>query len=412
MRNRVLAVMGLTAVVAGVSLMLTTVAGQTPTKAVASTNAAAAAQTTAAAKAAPAPKTAWGDPDLQGIWDQVFNTPLQRPAKYANREFFTDQERAEIDRQRAALLRRDKRAETGTEKDVAGAYNSVFTSPRYAGRRTSLIVDPPDGRIPPVTAAAAQRATLEREYRLALLQATSTCKNKDRGNACANWEYGPPSPQWDSVTPFYNTGRLNRHAGPEDGSLGDRCMSAVNPDFAGYKRIVQTPGGVTMFYDTGQGQGWQRNIVMNGTPHLPASIQQWWGDSRGHWEGNTLVVDVSNFSPKSNFMGAHQNLHLVERWTRTDADTLEYAVKIEDPTVWTKPWTVKVELTRQDDHANRFYTEPRCFEGNYGLPGLLLGERLVEAAYAEGRGPHPASLDNSTCETGDAGEDPLAGGGN
>jgi hypothetical protein len=366
----------------------------------------------AKAAASAAPKTTWGEPDLQGIWDQVVNTPLQRPARYADREFFTDKERAEIDQQRAALLRRDKRSEVGTEKDVAGAYNSVFQSPRYAGRRTSLIVDPKDGRIPALTPEAQQKAAVERDYRLALLQATDTCKNKDRGNACANWTYGPPSPKWDSVTPFYNTGRLNRHAGPEDGSLGDRCMSAVNPDFGGYKRIVQTPGGgVTMFYDTGQGQGWQRNIVMNGSPHLPTSVRQWWGDSRGHWEGNTLVVDVTNFSPKTSFMGARENLHLVERWTRTDANTLEYAVTIEDPTIWTKPWTVKVELMKQSDEANRFYTEPRCFEGNYGLPGLMLGERLVEAAYAEGRGPHPASLDNATCETGDAGEDPLAGGG-
>jgi hypothetical protein len=351
----------------------------------------------------------WGDPDLQGIWNQVYNTPLQRPAQFANREFFTDAERADLDRQRAAIVRRDKRSETGTEKDVAGAYNAVFISVRYAGRRTSLIVDPPDGRIPATTPEAQQRAKAEREYGLALLQATDTCKNKDRGNACANWEYGPPSPKWDQITPFYNIGRLNRHANVEDGSLGDRCMSGLNPDFGGFKRIVQTPGGISMYYDIGQGQGYQRNIVMNGSPHLPSNIRQWWGDSRGHWEGNTLVVDVTNFSPKSNFMGAHENLHLVERWTRLDADTLEYAVTIEDPTVWTKPWTVKIELGKQNNEANRFYTEPRCNEGNYGLPGLMLGERLVEAAYAEGRGPHPATKDNSTCDGGEGG-DPLTGG--
>ena len=352
-------------------------------------------------------KTAWGDADLQGIWNPVYSVPLQRPDRYGDREFFTDQERTEIDQKRAGLLRRDTRAQVGTEKDVAGAYNSVFTSFRYTGRRTSMIVDPPDGKIPPLTPQAQAQAKLEREYRLALLQATETCKTNDRGNACAGWQYGPPSPKWDEITPFYNTGALSRHDNVEDGSLSDRCMSALWPDFAGYRRIVQTPGGITMFVDTLQGQGWQRNIVMNGAPHLPQTIRQWHGDSRGRWDGNSLVVDVTNFSPKTSFMGSRENLHLVERWTRLDANTLEYAVTIEDLTVWTKPWTVKVEFAKQDDQANRFYTEPRCFEGNYAFPGMLLGARAADLAFAEGRGPHPATRDNATCDTGDAGEDPL-----
>jgi hypothetical protein len=347
-------------------------------------------------------KTTWGEPDLQGIWEQVYNTPLQRAAQYGNREFFTDEERATFDKRRAASEGRDKRvAEVGTERDVAGAYNSVFTSRRYSGNRTSQIVDPPDGRLPATTAAAQARAKMEQDYRLSLLQATDTCKNKDRGNACANWEYGPPSPNWDKVTPFYNIGRLNRHANVEDGSLGDRCMSGNMPQFGGYKRIVQAPNGISMFYDVGQGQGFQRNIVMNGLPHPPASIRQWWGDSRGHWEGDTLVVDIANFSEKSNFMGARENLHVVERWKRIDANTLQYQATVEDATVWTKPWTVRIDLYKQEDAANRFYTEPRCFEGNYGFPGMMLGERQVEAAYAEGRGPHPATKDNATCDGGE-----------
>jgi hypothetical protein len=140
---------------------------------------------------------------------------------------------------------------------------------------------------------------------------------------------------------FYNTGRLNRSDGPEDRSMMERCMAAVLPDFAGYRRIVQAPGAVSIFYDTGQGQGWQRLIPMDGGPHLPQSIRERFGDSRGHWEGNTLVIDVTNFSPKTDFQGSRENLHLVERWTRTDANTLEYEVTIEDPTVWTRPWTAK-----------------------------------------------------------------------
>ena len=149
--------------------------------------------------------------------------------------------------------------------------------------------------------------------------------------------------------------------------LPDRCLTLGLPEFGAatgsFRRIVQTPGGITMFYDVGQGQGWQRNIVMNGSPHLPASVRQWFGDSRGHWEGDTLVVDVTNFSPKTDYQGARENLHLVERWKRTGPDALELVVTIEDPTVWTRPWTVKQEFTRQSEQENRLYTEPRCIEG-------------------------------------------------
>jgi hypothetical protein len=148
-----------------------------------------------------------------------------------------------------------------------------------------------------------------------------------------------------------------------------------------------------MFYDVGQGQGWQRNIVMDGKAHVPASIRQWYGDSRGHWEGNTLVIDVTNFSPKTDFQGSRENLHLIERWTRTSPTTLEYEVKIEDPAVWTKAWTVKEEFTKQSDQENRLYYEPRCVEGNYGLPGLLRGARMEELAFAQGRGPDPRTID-------------------
>jgi hypothetical protein len=142
----------------------------------------------AAAKGATeAIKTAWGDPDLQGIWNQTHNTPLQRAARFGDREFLTEAERKAQDEARARVAGRDKRSEVGTERDVAGAYNAVFTSIRPAGERTSLIVDPKDGKLPPTTAEAQKRAAMERDYRLALLQNTATCKNKDRGNACANW---------------------------------------------------------------------------------------------------------------------------------------------------------------------------------------------------------------------------------
>jgi hypothetical protein len=161
-----------------------------------------------------------------------------------------------------------------------------------------------------------------------------------------------------------------------------------------------------MFYDVSQGQGWQRNIVMNGSPHLPANVRQWFGDSRGHWEGNTLVIDVTNFGPKTDFVGSRENLHLVERWTRTSPTTLEYEVAAEDPTVWTRPWTAKQEFTKQSDQENRIYYEPRCIEGNYALPGILRGRRLEEAAFAAGRGTDPATRD-SVRDPAEAVIDPL-----
>ena len=358
---------------------------------------------------APALKTAWGEPDLQGIWTDESDTPLQRSPKFANQETFTEAQRAELDRERSALMRRDKRVERGTELDVAGAYNAVFTSQKRTGARTSLIIDPPNGRIPPMTPEAQKLAAADRDFRLALLQSTDTCKNKSV--ACAGGKYDPtPSPRRSEPPPRYNTVRINRHDGPEDGALPDRCLTLGLPEFGAatgsFRRIVQTPGGVAIFYDVGQGQGWQRNIIMDGRPHLPASVRQWYGDSRGRWEGDTLVIDVTNFSPKTDYQGARENLHLVEHWRRAGPDSLEYTVTIEDPTVWTRPWTAKQDFTRQSDQDNRLYNEPRCIEGNYGHPGLLRGARVEELAYAEGRGPHPATKDNATDFVG-VEDDPL-----
>jgi hypothetical protein len=388
MRNRLLKLIGVAAVVTTVLMFLKP------------TEVAVADQAPAAPVAAPEQKTPWGEPDLQGIWTDESDTPLQRPAKYANQEFFTDAQRAGLDKERSALLGRDRRVERGTELDVAGAYNAVFLSVKHTGARTSMIVDPPDGRIPAKTPQAQKIAAADQEFRLALLQATETCKTKSV--ACNGGKYDPkPSPLRREPPPRYNTARMNRHDGPEDGALPDRCLTGGLPEFGtayggSFRRIVQAPGSISMFYDVGQGQGWQRNIVMNGSPHLPATIRQWYGDSRGHWEGNTLVIDVTNFSPKTDFQGSREHLHLVERWTRTGPTSLEYVVTIEDPTVWTRAWTVKQEFTKQSDQENRTYYEPRCVEGNYSLPSLLLGARTEDLAFAEGQGPNPATKDSAT----------------
>jgi len=351
-------------------------------------------------------RTPWGEPDLQGIWTDEFDTPLERPEHYGNRAFFTEEEHAELDQQRAGLLGGqqqadgDRRGERGSQRDVAGAYSNAFLSFKHLGRRTSLIIDPQNGRIPPLTEEAQARAASDRQFRLALLRSTETCRT---GSAsCVGGEYNPiPSPRRSEPPPRYNTGRMNRHDNPEDGAFGDRCLGGQITEFGtafggSFRRIVQTQGGISMYYDVGQGQGFQRNIVMNVSPHLPDTFRQWWGDSRAHWDGDTLVIDVTNFSPKQDFRGSREHLHLVERWTRTGPDTIDYEVTIEDPTVWVRPWTVKQEFRKQSEQENRIYYEPRCHEGNYGFPALLRAARIADQQYAEGNGPHPATNDNST----------------
>ena len=181
---------------------------------------------------------------------------------------------------------------------------------------------------------------------------------------------------------------MNRHNGPEDQSLGDRCMLGREPDFNAFRRIVQGPDSVAIGIDTGQGQGYQRVVYLTGK-HPPASIRLRHGDSRGRFEGNSLVVETTNFSPKLPFRGAAENLTLVEKFTRIDAKTLEYQVTVTDPTVWTAPWTVRQEMKMQPDDQNRIYYEPRCHEGNYGLAALLIGARVDEKR-VQGR-PRPRS---------------------
>ncbi|HIM51932.1 MAG: hypothetical protein MK365_02310 [Vicinamibacterales bacterium] len=340
--------------------------------------------------------TAWGHPNLEGIWLDVYSTPFERATALGDREMATAEERAARDQARMVNPGRNRRGADG-RVDVAGAYNAVYTSAKPAGPRTSLVVDPPNGRIPPLTPAARELIATQREWRLMLLRNTETCQTGARG--CAGGEYGPPSPRRFDVAPFYNTGRMNRHDGPEDQSLGDRCMSGRTPDFNGFRRIVQGADSIALGYDTGQGQGYQRVVYLSGN-HPPGQIRLRHGDSRGHWEGETLVIETTNFSPKWPFRGAGENLRLVERYTRVDADTLAYEVTVEDSTVWTGSWTVRQELKRQSDEQNRIYYEPRCHEGNYGLPALLVGRRVDEQAFAEGRGPNPFSMDTATCVNG------------
>ena len=376
MRERFLFTLGALAAVISL-LSLAPVAGQAPAGGAGNTNAAAGRQT--------ALRTSWGEPDLQGIWSGQTLTPLERPARFKDKPVLSEKEAAEITGEMLARPGRDRRAERGTEKDVAGAYNAVWQAQAesLADRRTSLIIDPPDGRIPPLTPEAQKRDQQRRELLAALLQGTSGGRP------------GPPSPRRSEVPALYNVDRMNRADGPEDRSLPERCLGGMVPDFTAFYRIVQSPGALTMFYDTGQGQGFHRIIPTNGSPHLPSNIRQWWGDARGRWEGNTLVVDTTNFTPQTDYRGSRENLHLVERLTRVGANRLNYEVTIDDPTTFTRRWTVALPWLKQNETENRLF-EPTCHVGNYGLVGMLANTRAAEKAFAEGKGPDPATQDIAT----------------
>lgn len=331
------------------------------------------------------PRTAWGEPDLQGIWSGDTLTPLERPAKFANKPVLTEEEAQAIEKDIASRPGRDDRSQRGTERDVAQAYNQHWLAPpaRLADRRTSLIVDPPDGKIPPMTREAQARVASMREYLEALLQGTSGGRP------------GPISPRRKEPPPYYNVARMNRSDGPEDRQNTERCFGASMPNLGAVYRIVQSPGVAAIYHDSGQGQGFVRTVPLDGSAHLPSKIRLLHGDPRGRWEGNTLVIDTTNFTQKMDFRGSRQNLHLVERLTRASDNRITYRVTIEDSTTWTRPWTVEVPWERQPDRLNQIY-ESSCHEGNYGLLGMLANTRAAERLFREGKGPNPELQDNAT----------------
>jgi hypothetical protein len=305
------------------------------------------------------PLTADGRPDLQGIWLNQSATPLERPKELAGRQFLTDEEVAEFKRRAARLF------DTKTDSDFPGADNFFhallanperFENPNATGNstvmiertidnRTSLIVDPADGKIPPMTAEGQRRL------------ASTPPPNAAGGKPVA----GPEE--------LSNAMRCITYGTPR---LGVQNINAAGP--MGYYQILQTPGYVTL---TLEAIHETRIIPLDGRPHLPAGLRQWSGDSRGRWEGNTLVVDTTNFSPQSNFMGAAENLHVIERFTRVAVDTLQYEITVDDSTMWTKPWTVMIRLKRTQDAIYEY----ACHEGNLvTMEGILGASRADEAA--------------------------------
>jgi hypothetical protein len=281
-------------------------------------------------------------PNFEGVWSFATLTPLERPAEFAGKAAFTDAEATQYERRLIEQNNRDRRDSSSAEADLGGAYNEFWWDrgthvASVRGKKlTSLIVDPPDGKIPPLTAEGQQKAQ---------------ARAADRRDHPAD--------------------------GPENRSLGERCLMfnagppMVSGPYNNYVQIFQFPTHVVilneMIHDA-------RIVPLDGRPHPPATIRRWQGDSVGRWEGGTLVIDTTNFGDKTNFRGADDKLHLVERFTRVNDTTLLYEFTVDDPTAFTRPWSVALPMTRTSDRVFEY----ACHEGNYALEGILRGARAEE----------------------------------
>jgi hypothetical protein len=303
------------------------------------------------------PRTVDGQPDLQGVWDASSLTPLERPVELGNKAFYTTEEMAAYEKKRAHDLDRDRR-DGSNATDLGRAYNdSWFDRGAHLGsnRRTSRIIDPPNGRFPAFTPAAAKK--------------------------------------YEEVHKW-----LEEHAddGPETRTLYDQCLvfSQSGPPFIpgnynNYYQILQTPGTVAILSEMGH-QVRTIPIVTgnaNNRQRLPGSVKQWAGDSVGHWEGETLVVETTNFrvSEQSRFGVQYdngmsdENLRVIERFNRTGPTSMTYRATVTDPTVYSQPWTIELPMEK----TNSLLYEYACHEGNYGLAGILTGARAQEKAAAK-----------------------------
>jgi hypothetical protein len=301
-----------------------------------------------AARPSAALRTPDGRPDLQGNWSYATITPLERDRALGDKAVLTDEEARAIEAQAAARANQDDGRQRGTAADVSRAYNDAWydRGTRVVGtRQTSIIIDPPDGRIPAMTPDGQARA------------AARAAARRTRGAA----------------------------DGPEDRSLAERCLIGFNagPPLApsAYNNnivIAQTRDYVTimteMVHET-------RIVSLDGRPHLPAGLTPWMGDSRGHWEGDTLVVETTNFSEKNLPRGASPALKLIEKFSRTGPDVLTYEYTMNDPATWTRPWTGRIPLEKLNEEVYEY----ACHEGNRGMEGILKGARTDERGAANAR---------------------------
>ena len=300
------------------------------------------------ADSAAAPQTRWGDPDLQGVWDFRTLTPMERPDIRSGQEFLTDEEAAAFRKQTIDALDADRRDNAdkafGFGSDIERAYNQFwydYGTTLTEDKRTSLIIDPPDGKIP------------------------WTPEGRNRPGTFA--------------TAF--SGMIT--AGPEDRALSERCILGfnsgppMNPSaYNNNVQLFQTPDAVVILNEMVHNA---RIVPLTGQPHLSEGVRQWVGDSRGHWEGETLVVETTNFLRETNFTGSSASLQLVERFTRVDADTLIYEFTVEDSTTFVRSWTARIPMKRSDGALYEY----ACHEGNYGMFNLLAGARADEQAAAK-----------------------------
>ncbi len=302
-----------------------------------------------------APRTADGHPDLQGVWANNSATPLQRPAALADREFLTDEELASLQARANELFALDAddaafgdsvfeaalaAADSFSSRDrQTGNYNQFWMVERNWDNRTSLIVDPPNGRLPQRT------------------------------------------PEAEARMEAYNAGRQRHAHWTDDRSLGERCITFGAPrlgaGYNSYYQIFQTATHVVLLMEMAHDA---RIIPLDDRPAIADGIRLWHGDSRGRWEGDTLVVQTANYSSKSYFMGAQDNLRIEERFTRVAPDVLGYEVRVEDPETWTETWTAVIRMNKSDDSLYEY----ACHEGNIGMEGILSGARVVEREEAEG----------------------------
>ncbi len=294
-----------------------------------------------------------GDPDLQGTWFVLYDVPLERSAANAGKPFLTDAEVAAANKAKEGSPGRNMRS-VNPSQDVSGAYNAVFNSVLKTGKRTSMIIDPQDGKIPPLVPGA---------------------QAPGRAGRCG-WSAG-----------LGVGGGVNDN--PETIAQSPRCLGVpmpflpLNTAFAQgtVMQIVQSPKSMGIYMEDDHAGGGNRVIYMDGRPHAPAAAKYYLGDSRGHWEGNTLVVETTNFS--QGFRGSNiETYKMIEHFTRVDATNLRREITFIDPKTWTKPWTVLIEMGKSSDDSKHMIFDSACHEGNYGMTGILVGSRREEQAAA------------------------------
>jgi len=295
-------------------------------------------------KAGTLPRMADGHPDLQGIWTNTTITPLERSTDLAGKSVLTETEAAAYEKQILDRVNFDRR-DGGPEVDVTRAYNNLFMDRGTqlatidGKKRTSIIVDPPDGRIPPLTPEGTKRVAAQSKS----LEVYDSYRNRPLAERC--------------VIGQASTGGPPMLPGPYNNNY----------------QIVQTPEYLMILVEQIHDV---RIIRLDGRPHLPANIRQWMGDSLGHWEGDTLVVDTTNLTDKTGFRGSTENLHVIERFTRVDANTILYRFTIDDPSTFARQWTGEYPFLAA---AGPIY-EYACHEGNYAMGDILRGARLQEKA--------------------------------